>query len=174
MKVPFNESWTAGQHVYVSFWGLNIFARHPLETHPFSIVNASRSVDSKDESTQELDLVIRIKMGVTKTLAQHIIKKSPGLGASCFVKISMEGPYGHAPSPGAEEYESVVGFAGGSGITHPASILDYLFQKVERKLAVTTQIKLVWALQHLGTSSMPISRIVSSTFVVVNSTDFCL
>lgn len=155
LNVPYpHGGWSAGQHVYVSFWGLNIFARHPVETHPFSIVNASRPLDDKEDSPQELDLIIRFKGGVTKTLAQFVGKNSTGVPASCFVKISMEGPYGYAPSPGAEEYETVVGFAGGSGITHPASIIDYLSQKVERKLAVTSRIKLVWAIQHLGAFSL--------------------
>lgn len=148
LKVPYpNGGWIAGQHVYVSFWGLDVFRKS--QSHPFSIVNASRTIDAKDDSPQELELVLRIKSGVTKKLADYIIKHSNSLPASALVTISMEGPYGFAPSP-AEDFESVLLFAGGSGITHPASILDYLMQKVEQKLAVTSQIKLVWAIQHLG------------------------
>lgn len=160
LSIPFKGAWTAGQYVHVRFMGLDGFANR-AQSHPFSIVNAPRSSE-KDDSPQEIQLVIRIKQGITLTLAQHILSRSSDVPASCALKVSIEGPYGSAPAPAAEEYRDLILFAGGSGVTHPASVLDGLLSRVDKGEVGTESIKLFWAVQHLGQSTF-LSRIVFSS-----------
>ncbi|GAA5977551.1 hypothetical protein JCM11641_006861 [Rhodosporidiobolus odoratus] len=150
LKVPFTGSWSAGQHVYVSFWGLDLLRRPHLygQSHPFSIANIPSTTAS---GPHEMQFVLRIHAGVTKELANHISKKcaaksNGGQEAPAECLVSIEGPHGWAPP--AAEYDSVLLVAGGSGITHPLSVLDAVCQLASEGKAVTSSIKLVWALQR--------------------------
>ncbi|BGP16028.1 ferric-chelate reductase [Rhodosporidiobolus nylandii] len=145
LSVPFpDRAWQAGQHVYISFWGLDLLRRPHLygQAHPFSIANVP---DEAAGDAQALRFVLRVHNGITRELANHIQRKGSGASADCLV--SLEGPHGWAPR--AEEFDSILLVAGGSGITHPASVLADVCNKVIRGDAVTSSVKLCWALQRI-------------------------
>lgn len=116
------------------------------QSHPFSICNI-------DNGSNEIQFVLRIKHGLTSTLAKHITSlcKAKNVG-SAPVTVSVEGPYGFAPP--AHQFDSVLLVAGGSGITHVASVLASVCKKAEEGVAAATNVHLVWAIHHLGTFSL--------------------
>ncbi|GAA6002484.1 hypothetical protein JCM10207_001145 [Rhodosporidiobolus poonsookiae] len=150
LSVPFpSGTWAPGQHAYISFWGLDLLRRPWLygQAHPFSISNTP--VESAD-GQQELRFVLRIHKGLTRELANHIVARSQAKGlteATADCLVSLEGPHGWAPR--AEEFDSVLLIAGGSGITHPLGILADVCKQAAVKTAVTSNVKLCWALQQL-------------------------
>ncbi|GAA5835676.1 hypothetical protein JCM11251_002994 [Rhodosporidiobolus azoricus] len=150
LSVPYpHGEWQPGQHAYISFWGLDLLCRPHLygQSHPFSISNTP-SASSLEE--RELKFVLRIHKGITRELAKMIEKKCAAKGngdATADCLVSIEGPHGWAPR--AEEFDSVLLIAGGSGITHPSSILADVCRQAAAGTAVTSRIKLCWALQHL-------------------------
>lgn len=152
LRVPFpHANWESGQHCYISFWDLGLIKNPWLygQSHPFSISNIP--IISSEIVGQEVRFVLRIKDGLTKTLANHIMGKSASTGLEeVEVMISLEGPYGES-SPAAES-DTVVLIAGGSGITHVASILADVANKIKDTKATTTSLQLVWAIHHLGKS----------------------
>lgn len=166
LSIPFEGHWTAGQYVYVRFMGLEGgFSK--TQSHPFSIVNVPRSSEKDPDSTKEIQLIIRIKQGITLTLAEYVLAHSDSTSltssqmmtaidstpfpSTCQMTVAIEGPYGNAPTPGPEEFRNIILFAGGSGVTHPAAILDELLTRVQSGEEVGTEsIRLVWAIQHLG------------------------
>ncbi|CEQ42459.1 SPOSA6832_04257, partial [Sporobolomyces salmonicolor] len=151
LSVPFPAGkWQAGQHVYLSFWGLDLLRKPWLygQSHPFSISNIP---DAAAHDEQELRFVLRVHNGLTRTLASHIQQKCVAKGAeSVAVSVAVEGPYGWAPA--AEEFDSVLLIAGGSGITHPASILADVCQHASHGQCGTSNVQLVWAIHHLDQS----------------------
>ncbi|GAA5893721.1 hypothetical protein JCM5296_001116 [Sporobolomyces johnsonii] len=147
LSAPFPAGkWSAGQHVYISFWGLDLLRKPWLygQAHPFCISNIP-DADAHDE--QELRFVIRIYSGLTRTLADHIQQKAASGTASVPIWVSVDGPYDHAPA--AEEFDSVLLIAGGSGITHPSSVLADVCQHASQGECGTSSVKLVWAIHRL-------------------------
>ncbi|BGP31960.1 ferric-chelate reductase [Rhodotorula toruloides] len=151
LSVPANgQTWTAGQHVYLSFWGLDLLRRPWLfgwtQSHPFSIAN----IPSGDMSAfREMRFVLRVHGGLTLELAGHIVRRSEakdGQAVDCWV--SVEGPHGSPPP--AAEFDTLLLIAGGSGITHPLSVAAAVCRRAAAGQAVvTSKIKLVWALHRL-------------------------
>ncbi|GAA6027262.1 hypothetical protein JCM8097_002536 [Rhodosporidiobolus ruineniae] len=148
LSVPWTGGdWHPGAHAYLSFWGLDLFRRPWLygQAHPFSIVNVPSENSSEQ---QELRFVLRIHQGLTRELAKHIERKSAAKGsgeATAELLVSLEGP--HGSSARAEEFDSVLLVAGGSGITHPTGILADVCRQAAAGTAVTSNVKLVWAVQ---------------------------
>ncbi|GAA6002156.1 uncharacterized protein JCM10292_000783 [Rhodotorula paludigena] len=140
------QAWTAGQHFYVSFWGTDFLRRPHLygQTHPFCVANVPiRSAGSE----QEMRFVLRVYKGVTADLERVIRAKIAAKGGEeCELKVAVEGPFDK--SEGAEDYDSLLLFAGGSGITHPSSILAEVCQKVMERKAATTNVRLIWAIHR--------------------------
>lgn len=98
---------------------------------------------------QNLHFVLKIRDGMTKTLAKYIREHQPEEGSYVETKVSLEGPYGKATE--ANDFETVLLIAGGSGITHIASTLADVAQKAkDPSSSAVTRLKLVWAIQHLG------------------------
>lgn len=159
LRVPFpHTNWKAGQHCYVSFWDLGLLKKPWLygQSHPFSISNMP--VISSEIIGQEVRFVLRIKEGLTKTLANHITNSNLNTGLEeVEVKISLEGPYGES-CPAASEFETVVLIAGGSGITDVASILADVANKIQDMTLNTTSLQLVWAVHHLGKSRKVVGK----------------
>ncbi|GAA6012243.1 hypothetical protein JCM11491_007069 [Sporobolomyces phaffii] len=149
LTVPFpGGTWEAGQHAYVTFWGTQLL-RSPWyigQPHPFSISNVSNA--SRGEA-QELRFVARIHRGITKTIAAHIEQKCKATGKEeVSITVGVEGPHGWATE--TDDFDSVLLIAGGSGITHPLSILSDICQRASQGSSTrTSSVKLVWALHHL-------------------------
>lgn len=95
-----------------------------------------------------MELILRVKKGITLEIARVIERKTAASGSdSCQLLISLEGLYG--TSPRVEEFDSVVLVAGGSGITHVASIMDDIAHRAEKGETATTSVTLVWAVRQL-------------------------
>lgn len=121
--------------------------RHPHlygQSHPYSIPNVY------DGITKELQLVLRVQGGITKTLASHVVRLMAQKGTSSIkIPVACDGPYGAAPE--AHEAQSVLLIGGGSGVTHVASVLGDVCLKAEQGLvAPSTSVRFVWAIHHLG------------------------
>ncbi|GAA6027261.1 hypothetical protein JCM8097_002535 [Rhodosporidiobolus ruineniae] len=148
MNVPIKGGqWGAGQHYYISFWGLDLLRRPWLygQVHPFSTANVS-SPSSSSKDTQEIRFLLRVHGGLAKDLANHIMKRSEANGGKAIeMLVTLEGPYGS--SEDASEFDSVLLVAGGSGITHPLSTFHELAHQAVEGKAVTSNVKLVWAVQ---------------------------
>ncbi|GAA6002482.1 hypothetical protein JCM10207_001144 [Rhodosporidiobolus poonsookiae] len=146
LSVPIKgHKWQAGQHYYISFYGAGLLRRPWLygQTHPFSTVN----VPDESAATQDLRFLLRVHGGLTKDIAQHIQKRCEAKGGiDTDLLITLEGPYGWAED--ASGFDSVVLVAGGSGITHPVSTMHELAQQALAGKAVTSSIKLIWAMHH--------------------------
>ena len=143
LSVPFTGEWQAGQHTYLSFWGTELLRRPWLygQAHPFSIANMS----TESPTERQMNFVLRVKKGITLEMARLIERKTRASeSSSCKLLVSLEGLYGS--SPRAEDYDSVVLVAGGSGITHVASVLEEVSDRVE---TATTAVTLIWAVRHL-------------------------
>ncbi|GAA5928689.1 ferric reductase family protein [Sporobolomyces koalae] len=147
LTVPFpGGDWQAGQHAYLTFWGSQ-FLRSPWflgQPHPFSISNVPIPTAGQD---QALRFVLRVHKGITKVLARQIEQKCKATGQSEVpITVGLEGPHGWAPE--VEEFDSVLLVAGGSGITHPLSVLADACQKASQGSLRTSRVKLVWALHR--------------------------
>ncbi|BGP48060.1 Vacuolar protein sorting-associated protein vps5 [Rhodotorula kratochvilovae] len=143
--------WAPGQHFYISFWYVLAFVGRDLlrrphlygQTHPFCVANVPRA----DSEAQEMRFVLRIYKGITSELEQHIRRKVKAKGGEeVEMMVAVEGPFDNAEP--AEKYDSVLCLAGGSGITHPLSVLADVCQKAMQGKAATTNVRLVWAIHH--------------------------
>lgn len=149
-------------HSYISFWGSDLLRRPHLygQSHPFSVANVPDS--SAAAGDHHLQFVLRIHNGITRELAGIIARKTAASkSTSCPITISIEGLHGHGPA--ADEFDNVLLVAGGSGITHVASILSAVCMKADQGLCGASNVKLVWAVHHLGelgASFSPSSRVV--------------
>ncbi|KAI5479003.1 ferric-chelate reductase [Pseudohyphozyma bogoriensis] len=144
LNVPFPAgTWEAGQHCYISFWGREVLSKPWLygQSHPFSIITIPKA-----DGTPELRFALRIKKGVTRTLANHILAVTNNTSKPVPLTVSVEGPYGHTPFLGAE---SLLLVAGGSGVTHVASLLAEAIKKVKEGVSATSYVRFVWAVHHL-------------------------
>ncbi|KAM0750445.1 hypothetical protein T439DRAFT_334799 [Meredithblackwellia eburnea MCA 4105] len=150
LTIPFRGTWEAAQHCYISFWSPWLLATPWLygQSHPFSISNVQPSTASTD---QHIRFVMRIKNGVTRTLANHIQKRTRSSGKeTCSLSVMAEGPYGQIPP--TSDYDSVLLLAGGSGITQLASTLGDVVQKAAEGHSFVKDVHLVWAIHHLNQS----------------------
>jgi hypothetical protein len=106
-----------------------------------------------------MEFILRVKKGITLEMARIIDRRTQASGLkSCHLLVSLEGLYGS--SPRAEDFDSVVLMAGGSGITHVASILEDVCERAEKGQASTTDVTLVWAVRHLGELAFVLVRSV--------------
>ncbi|ODV97398.1 hypothetical protein PACTADRAFT_49117 [Pachysolen tannophilus NRRL Y-2460] len=130
-KTSFFWSPSPGQFVYVYFLRPTMF----WESHPFTITESIMN-------EKELLFFVKAKKGATKRLYNYISKKEGKLDLN--TRISMEGPYGD--SAPISNYDNIILYAGGNGITSP---FDHAF-KLSRKEGKQNQfIKLYWVVQNL-------------------------
>lgn len=159
LSVPFAGTWSASQHCYISFWSPALLARPWLfgRSHPFSIINVQSSRKTGDQS---IELVLRIKKGLTRELADHIESRTTASGSeTCTLAVMAEGPYGQsAETPDAQ---TVLLLAGGSGITFVASALEDVVQKIEAGQSSTNDVRLVWAIHHLSALCFKYSELLA-------------
>ncbi|GAA5965128.1 hypothetical protein JCM8115_006672 [Rhodotorula mucilaginosa] len=140
--------WAPGQHCYISFWGLELARRPwlygPTQAHPFSVANVP-----SDNEHNELRFVMRIHDGITSALARTIEARAATAGSSevdCY--ISLEGPHGRCMQ--TSDFDTLLLIAGGSGITHPLSMLEYACAQAAIGETAVRKICLVWALHRLA------------------------
>jgi predicted ferric reductase len=141
VTIPTQMSWKPGQYVYLRMPGISIF-----ENHPFTI----SSLCSEDFPSEYGDLyrdcilVFRPFGGFTRRVLETAIEKGPFKTYRAY----LEGPYGGMQRELAA-FETVILFAGGSGITAIVSQLLNLIKRMRDGKAVTKKIEVVWALKRL-------------------------
>jgi len=107
--------------------------------------------NSSGPGTTHVEFVIRIHGGITKTITELVLMRSR-LAGVVRLPVSLEGPSGERLR--VEEFERVLLVGGGSGVTYPASALsDLVAGGGGEGRATPREVKLVWAVQHLGKPS---------------------
>ncbi|MCJ1336610.1 hypothetical protein MMC09_001888 [Bachmanniomyces sp. S44760] len=143
ITIPTQVKWTPGQYVYLRMPGISIF-----ENHPFTIASlCSDDFPSEyGENYRDMTLVFRPFGGFTRKVVNTALEKGPYHTYRAFV----DGPFGGMQRELAA-FDTVVLFAGGSGITAIVSHLLDLVKRMRDGRAVTKRVQLVWALKRPDT-----------------------
>ncbi|KAL8659978.1 MAG: hypothetical protein Q9226_000141 [Calogaya cf. arnoldii] len=140
VTIPSQVKWKPGQYVYLRMPGISVF-----ENHPFTLA----SLCSEDfpsgygEQYRDMVLVFRPFGGFTRKVLNAAIDNGPNHTYRAFI----DGPYGGMQRELAS-FDTVILFAGGSGITAIVSHLLDLIKKMRDSKAVTKQVHVVWALKR--------------------------
>ncbi|MCJ1456026.1 hypothetical protein MMC28_006383 [Mycoblastus sanguinarius] len=140
VTIPTQTKWTPGQYVYLRMPGISIF-----ENHPFTIASLCSNDFRSDygEQYRDMTLVFRPFGGFTRKVLESAVEKGPTKTYRAFI----DGPYGGMRRDLAS-FDTVILFAGGSGITAIVSQLLDLIKKMRDTKAVTKHVYLVWALKR--------------------------
>jgi len=140
VTIPTQVRWTPGQYVYLRMPGISVF-----ENHPFTIASlCSEDFPSEyGEKYRDMTLVFRPFGGFTRKVLESAVEKGPLKTYRAFV----DGPYGGLRRDLAS-FDTIVLFAGGSGITAIVSHLLNLIKKMRDSKAVTKRVHVVWALKR--------------------------
>jgi predicted ferric reductase len=141
VTIPTQMSWRPGQYVYLRMPALSIF-----ENHPFTISSLCSEDFPSDygDLYRDCTLVFRPFGGFTRRVLETAIEKGPFKTYRAY----LEGPYGGMQRELAA-FDTVILFAGGSGITAIVSQLLNLIKRMRDGKAVTKKIEVVWALKRL-------------------------
>jgi predicted ferric reductase len=141
VTIPTQMSWKPGQYVYLRMPGISVF-----ENHPFTISSLCSEDFPSDygEMYRDCTLVFRPFGGFTRKVLETAIEKGPFKTYRAY----LDGPYGGMQRELAA-FETVILFAGGSGITAIVSQLLNLIKRMRDGKAVTKKIEVVWALKRL-------------------------
>ena len=137
--------WTPGQHVFLSCHGIM-----PLQSHPFTI--------SSLPNDGNLEFFIKAEKGGTHRMYRHAQKYHQLSGGVRFERFIIDGPYGRIRP--LNQFDSVVFFAGSTGITYTLPLFRDLVQKLATpshhssgfdlqgpSAAVTQHIRFVWVIK---------------------------
>ena len=143
VTIPTQVKWSPGQYVYLRMPGISVF-----ESHPFTIASLCSDDFPSDygEQYRDMTLVFRPFRGFTKKLLDVATEKGPMTTYRAFI----DGPYGGMRRDLAS-FDTVVLFAGGSGITAIVSQLLNLIKKMRDGKAITKRVEVVWALKQPDT-----------------------
>ncbi len=140
VTIPTQTRWTPGQYVYLRMPGISVF-----ENHPFTVASlCSSDLPSEyGEQYRDMTLVFRPFGGFTRKVLDSAIAKGPLHTYRAFI----DGPYGGVRRDLAS-FNTIVFFAGGSGITAIVSHLLDLIKKMRDGKAITKNIHVIWALKR--------------------------
>jgi predicted ferric reductase len=140
VTIPTQMKWRPGQFVYLRMPGISIF-----ENHPFTIASLwSDDFPSEyGEEYRDMTLVFRPFGGFTRKVINTALENGPEHTYRAFI----DGPYGGMQRE-LTSFDTIIFFAGGSGITAIVSQLLELIKKMRDGRAVTKQIHVVWALKR--------------------------
>lgn len=140
VTIPSQVKWRPGQYVYLRMPGISVF-----ENHPFTLASlCSEDFPSEyGEQYRDMVLVFRPFGGFTRKVLNAAIDNGPNHTYRAFI----DGPYGGMRRELAS-FDTVVLFAGGSGITAIVSHLLDLIKKMRDSKAVTKQVHVIWALKR--------------------------
>lgn len=141
VTIPTQMKWRPGQFVYLRMPGISVF-----ENHPFTIASlCSEDFPSEyGEMYRDCTLVFRPFGGFTRRVLDTATEKGPFKTYRAY----LDGPYGGMQRELAA-FDTVILFAGGSGITAIVSQLLNLIKRMRDGKAVTRKIEVVWALKRL-------------------------
>lgn len=143
VTIPTQMKWKPGQYVYLRMPGISIF-----ENHPFTIASLCNEDFPSDygEQYRDMTLVFRPFGGFTRKVLNAALERGPNKTYRAFI----DGPYGGMQRDLAS-FDTVVLFAGGSGITAIVSHLLDLIKKMRDGKALTKKVQVVWALKRPDT-----------------------
>ena len=132
--------WSPGQYVYLRMPKISY-----MQNHPFTIASlCSEDFPSQyGEQYRDMTLVFRPFGGFTRQVLDQAVADQ-ALPEPPLYKALIDGPYGGMRRDLAS-FDTVILFAGGSGITAIVSQLLNLIKKMRDSKAVTKQVHLVWA-----------------------------
>lgn len=135
--------WSPGQYVYLRMPKISY-----MQNHPFTIASlCSEDFPSQyGEQYRDMTLVFRPFGGFTRQVLDQAVADQ-ALPEPPLYKALIDGPYGGMRRDLAS-FDTVILFAGGSGITAIVSQLLNLIKKMRDSKAVTKQVHLVWALKR--------------------------
>lgn len=141
VTIPTQMTWRPGQFVYLRMPGISVF-----ENHPFTISSlCSEDFPSEyGDLYRDCTLVFRPFGGFTRKVLDTAIENGPFKTYRAY----LDGPYGGMQRELAA-FDTVILFAGGSGITAIVSQLLDLIKRMRDGKAVTKKIEVVWALKRL-------------------------
>ncbi|KAF7761640.1 hypothetical protein Agabi119p4_9632 [Agaricus bisporus var. burnettii] len=154
INIPYcTDGWTAGQHVRIRvFFGGRIF-----ESHPLTIMTAPPSISCvSDVYTPGITLGARVTGDWTRALNKYAQEKRclDSKASSTQVQVMLDGPYGGC-SLDLGRYETVLLFAGGSGVTFTLGMLDDIVGRCVRlgrpNGERTRRIEFAWCVKSFGT-----------------------
>ena len=140
VTIPTQVKWRPGQYVYLRMPGISVF-----ENHPFTVASlCSEDFPSEyGEQYRDMVLVFRPFGGFTRKVVNAALEN----GADQTYRAFLDGPYGGMQREPAA-FDTVIFFAGGSGITAIVSHLLDLIKRMRDGKAVTKQVHVVWALKR--------------------------
>lgn len=143
VTIPTQMKWKPGQYVYLRMPGISIF-----ENHPFTIASLCNEDFPSDygEQYRDMTLVFRPFSGFTRKVLNSALERGPNKTYRAFI----DGPYGGMQRDLAS-FDTVILFAGGSGITAIVSHLLDLIKKMRDGKALTKRVQVVWALKRPDT-----------------------
>jgi predicted ferric reductase len=141
VTVPTQMTWKPGQYVYLRMPSISVF-----ENHPFTISSlCSQDFPSEyGDEYRDCTLVFRPFGGFTRKVLNTAIANGPLKTYRAY----LEGPYGGMQRELAA-FETVILFAGGSGITAIVSQLLNLIKRMRDGKAVTQKIEVIWVMKKL-------------------------
>lgn len=157
VTVPVPFKWKAGTHAYLSIPSISEI---PWEQHPFTFANIPTG-----GSVSNAVFLMRLHGGFTRHLRNTLESTVQELPAA------IEGPYGEPVS--ADNYDSLLCIAGGSGITLCLSHLLDAIARADRGGSLKA-VRLVWntrRLVHVRTIAPLLEAALEN---LVNTTDLCI
>ncbi|CAJ0850301.1 7172_t:CDS:2 [Entrophospora sp. SA101] len=166
ITIKYNMFYEAGQYIFVYFPNL----KKPLSStliiwHPVSISSSPTSLLSLNNNISTIHLK---KVGkFTNSLFDRAIRETDVINPT--LNISIEGPYGKS-SVQFMDYETVMLFSGGIGITPMISILRSLVDRLVSGMAIaTTTIYFIWVIPNFDSYNWFSSEIQEIQEVFNNS-----
>lgn len=147
ITIPTRMRWRPGQFVYLRIPSI-LF----LQNHPFTISSLCSDDFASDygEDYRDCVIVFRPFSGFTKRVLEEALDNlpQPYVRPKTY-RAFLEGPYGGMTRE-LPAFDTVIMFAGGSGITAVVSQLLDLVKRMRDGKAVTRKVIVIWALKDLG------------------------
>lgn len=163
IRIPYcDDGWLAGQHVRLRVF----FQGRIFESHPFTILSASPNISCI--SRPGITLGARTNGDWTRALNTYAVQQRKRLldhlkasenekieenNIEVPVQVMIDGPYGGS-SLDLGQYETVLLFAGGSGVTFSIGLLDDIVGRCVRSKRKngerTRRIQLAWSVRSFG------------------------
>ena len=134
-------TWKPGQHVFICIPRFGI-----VESHPFTIATPASN------SSDQLQLYIRVHSGLTKKLHRYAVKQQESLPQQSSssstrktLRTFISGPWGTSPTTQIDQSESLILFATSTGASF---IIPHLQYAVASASGILQRIALYWIVRH--------------------------